>query len=183
MKLYSENLIGLKVSNFNLPATDGKNYGLESLVTEKGLVVAFICNHCPYVKAIIGRLVADAKTLTNEGFGFVAISANDPDEYPEDSFPNMKKFAKEHNFNFPYLFDESQEVAKGFSAVCTPDIYGVSKDGIVKYHGRLHDTIGMNPPAEDAKRELVEAMRLIAETGEGPKDQKPSMGCSIKWKN
>ena len=149
---------------------------------EKGLVVAFICNHCPYVQAIVERLVEDAKTLQTQGFGFVAISANDIESYPQDGPELMKAFANEHGFSFPYLFDEAQEVAKAYDAVCTPDIYGISKDGIIEYRGRLDDGRGLNAPSENAPRELVEAMRMIGETGKGPEQQFPTMGCSIKWK-
>lgn len=177
----SEGGLGLAAPNFRLPATDGESYALADVSGPKGTVVAFICNHCPYVVAVIDRMVADAATLKGEGIGFAAISANDPVAYPQDSFPNMKRFAEAHGFGFPYLFDESQDVARAWGAVCTPDIYGLSADGIVRYRGRL-DAGRTTPPPPGAKRELVEAMRLIAETGTGPAEQHASMGCSIKWR-
>ena len=173
--------LGVAAPDFALPGTDGKTYRLADVAGENGTVVAFICNHCPYVVAVIDRMVADAATLAGEGIGFAAISANDPISYPADSFPNMKRFAEAQGFGFPYLFDESQEVARAWDAVCTPDIYGLSKDGVIRYRGRL-DEGRTSPPPPGAKRELVEAMRLIAATGEGPDTQRASMGCSIKWR-
>ncbi|MEO0363016.1 MAG: thioredoxin family protein [Pseudomonadota bacterium] len=177
----SEGGLGLAAPDFRLPATDGESYALADVSGPKGTVVAFICNHCPYVVAVIDRMVADAATLKGEGIGFAAISANDPVAYPQDSFPNMKRFAEAHGFGFPYLFNESQDVARAWGAVCTPDVYGLSADGIVRYRGRL-DAGRTTPPPPGAKRELVEAMRLIAETGAGPAEQHASMGCSIKWR-
>jgi peroxiredoxin len=133
------------------------------------------------VKAVVGRMVADARALAAEGIGFVAISANDPVSYPEDSFDNMKLFAARHAFPFPYLFDESQKVARAYDAACTPEFYGINKDGVIAYHGRL-DEGRKDPPPANAKRELLDAMRMIAKTGAGPAGQFPSVGCSIKWK-
>jgi peroxiredoxin len=167
--------------DFRLPATDGKIYALNDVVGEKGTVIVFICNHCPYVKAVIDRLVADARVLMAEGIGFAAICANDATEYPEDSFDKMKQFARAHQFPFPYLHDESQAVARAYGAVCTPDFFGYDKDRKLKYRGRL-DEGRTEPPPKGARRELVEAMRAIAATGVAPKDQTPSIGCSIKWK-
>ena len=167
--------------DFRLPATDGKTYALKDVAGEKGTVIVFICNHCPYVKAVIDRLVADARVLAAEGIGFAAICSNDAKDYPEDSFVNMKSFAKTHHLPFPYLHDESQAVARAYGAVCTPDYFGYNKDLTLKYRGRL-DEGRSGPPPKGARRELVEAIRSIAATGVAPKDQIPSVGCSIKWK-
>jgi peroxiredoxin len=167
---------------FRLPATDGKTYRLDDLAGAKGTVVVFICNHCPYVKAIIDRMVADARVLMSEGIGFVAICSNDAASHPEDSFENMKHFAKAHGFSFPYLHDETQAVARAYGAVCTPDFFGYNADRKLKYRGRL-DEGRKTPPPAGAPRELVEAMRAIARTGVALADQNPSLGCSIKWKD
>jgi peroxiredoxin len=167
--------------DFRLPATDGRTYTLKDVAGEKGTVIVFICNHCPYVKAVIGRLAADARALMAEGIGFAAICANDATDYPEDSFDNMKRFAKAHDLPFPYLHDETQAVARAYGAVCTPDYFGYDKDLRLKYRGRL-DEGRTEPPPKGVRRELVEAMRRIAETGTAPADQTPSIGCSIKWK-
>jgi peroxiredoxin len=167
--------------DFRLPATNGKTYALKDVAGEKGTVIVFICNHCPYVKAVIERLVADARLLLAEGIGFAAICSNDAKDYPEDSFANMKRFAQAHKFPFPYLHDETQAVARAYGAVCTPDFFGYGKDGKLKYRGRLDEGRTAPPPA-DARRELVEAMRSIAATGVAPENQIPSIGCSIKWK-
>ncbi|MFZ3326885.1 MAG: thioredoxin family protein [Methylocella sp.] len=167
--------------DFWLPATDGKTYALKDVAGEKGTVIVFICNHCPYVKAVIDRLVADARVLMAEGIGFAAICANDATDYPEDSFANMKRFAQAHKLPFPYLHDETQTVARAYGAVCTPDYFGYDKDRRLKYRGRL-DEGRTTPPPAGARRELVEAMRSIAATGVAPGDQTPSIGCSIKWK-
>ncbi|HEX3497154.1 MAG TPA: thioredoxin family protein [Methylocella sp.] len=167
--------------DFSLPATDGRTYTLADVAGEKGTVIVFICNHCPYVKAVIDRLVADARLLLAEGISFAAICSNDATDYPEDSFANMKRFARAHNFPFPYLHDETQSVAHAYGAVCTPDYFGYDKDRRLKYRGRLDEGRTAPPPA-GARRELVEAMRAIAATGVAPGDQIPSIGCSIKWK-
>ncbi len=167
--------------DFRLPATDGRNYGLSDVAGEKGTVIVFICNHCPYVIAVIDRLVADARALINEGVGFAAICANDAKAYPEDSFDAMKLFARAHDFPFPYLHDESQSVAKAYGAVCTPDFFGFGPDRKLKYRGRL-DEGRTSPPPAGARRELVEAMRKIAGNNQVVPDQTPSIGCSIKWK-
>ena len=148
---------------------------------KNGTVVAFICNHCPYVKAVADRMVADAKTLAAEGIGFVAICANDPVSHPADSFDNMKLFAEKHGFTFPYLQDESQAVARAYDAACTPEFYGLDAAGTIAYHGRL-DEGRTEPLKAGARRELLEAMRMIATTGKGPAEQLPAIGCSIKWK-
>jgi peroxiredoxin len=174
-------MLGQKAPVFSLPGTDGRTWTLADVAGKNGTVVAFICNHCPYVKAVVGRMVADAKVLATEGIGFVAISANDPVSHPDDSFPNMKLFAEKHGFPFPYLFDESQQVARGFDAACTPEFYGIDRNGIIAYHGRL-DEGRKDPPPAGARRDLLDAMRAIAMTGRGPAEQFPSVGCSIKWK-
>ncbi len=174
--------LGVAAPDFSLPAVaDGRTYGLADVAGENGTVVTFICNHCPYVKAVVDRMVADAKTLAGEGIGFVAISVNDTASHPEDLPANMKKFAAEHGFPFPYLFDESQESARAYDAVCTPEFFGISRAGTIEYRGRLDQGRTDTPPA-DARRELVEAMRTIAATGKGPEKQIASVGCSIKWK-
>jgi len=172
---------GWKAPSFLLPGVDGKTYSLEGLKGENGTLLMFICNHCPYVKAVIDRVVRDANELKRYGINTVAISSNDVDDYPEDSFDNMKRFAKEHGFTFPYLYDESQEVARAYDAVCTPDFFGFNGKLELQYRGRLDASRKEAAPA-DARRELFEAMREIAETGRGPREQTPSMGCSIKWK-
>jgi peroxiredoxin len=165
---------------FSLPATDGRTYSLDDIAGPKGTVIVFICNHCPYVKAVIERLVDDAKVLMAEGIGVAAICANDARTHPDDSFPKMKEFARLHGFPFPYLHDESQAVARAYNAVCTPDFFGYDAGRKLKYRGRL-DEGGRATPAPGAKRELVEAMRAIA-AGREPAEQTPSIGCSIKWK-
>ena len=172
---------GWKAPSFSLPGVDGKTYSLDGLKGENGTLLMFICNHCPYVKAVIDRIVRDANELKRYGINTVAISSNDVDHYPEDSFDNMKRFAKEHGFTFPYLYDESQEVARAYDAVCTPDFFGFNGKLELQYRGRLDASRKEAGPA-DARRELFEAMREIAETGRGPREQTPSMGCSIKWK-
>jgi peroxiredoxin len=172
---------GWKAVDFSLPATDGKTYTLDDIRGPKGTLIMFICNHCPYVKAVIDRIVRDAKELQAMGIGVAAINANDAEAYPEDSFENMKRVAEEHGFTFPYLHDESQEVARAYGAACTPDFFGFNANDELQYRGRL-DSAGRAPAGPDTRRELVEAMRMIAETGKGSKEQTPSMGCSIKWK-
>lgn len=164
-----------------LPGVDGKEHSIFGEAGPNGLVVAFICNHCPYVRAVIQRIVRDANDLREHGVGFVAINSNDAAAYPEDSFPNMKLFAEQHRFTFPYLHDESQDVARAYDAACTPDFFGFNKDLKLQYRGRL-DASRKETGAPDLRRDLFEAMKQVARTGEGPKDQIPSMGCSIKWK-
>lgn len=177
----TEAVLDTKAPDFRLPATDGRTYTFANVAGEKGTVIVFICNHCPYVKAVIDRLAADARTLMAEGFGFGAICSNDASGYPEDSFDNMRRFAEAHQLPFPYLHDGSQAVARAYGAVCTPDFFGYDKEARLKYRGRL-DEGRTEPPPKGARRELVEAMREIAATGEAPAEQKPSIGCSIKWK-
>lgn len=175
--------IGWKAAPFSLPATDGNTYSFHDVAGSGGTVVMFICNHCPYVRAITDRLVADVAELRATNVGAVAINSNDGQSYPADSFPNMVKFAAERNFTFPYLHDESQEVARAYDAVCTPDFFGFDADGILRYRGRL-DAGRTEPVARTSvRRELLEAMRMIVETGSGPEEQNPSIGCSIKWKS
>jgi peroxiredoxin len=171
---------GWKAPDFRLPATDGKSYALGDIRGEKGTVIVFICNHCPYVRSVIDRIVRDAADLAPIGVGTAAISSNDTIAYPADSFDNMKIFAAEHRFPFPYLFDESQAVARAYGAACTPDFFGFDADLGLQYRGRLDASGRIAVPG--ARRELFEAMTRIAETGEGPADQTPSIGCSIKWK-
>ena len=167
--------------DFSLPGVDGKEWSLSDCAGEKGLLVMFICNHCPYVKAIMKRLVRDTKALKERGVNTVAIMSNDPSEYAEDSFENMQKIAKDFDFSFPYLLDESQQVAKEYGAVCTPDFFGYNSNLKLQYRGRF-DASRKETAAEDVRRDLLESMTEIGETGKGPQDQIPSMGCSIKWK-
>jgi len=176
-----EIVLGAKAPDFRLPATDGRSYALHDVVGEKATVIVFICNHCPYVRAVIDRLVADARLLQRDGVGFAAISSNDAECYPEDSFPRMCDFARAHDFPFPYLYDESQDAARAYGAVCTPDFFGYDRELKLQYRGRL-DEGRTAPPPPHARRELVEAMRVIAAGGSAPNDQVPSIGCSIKWK-
>jgi len=167
--------------DFSLPGIDGKDWSLKDCAGEKGLLVMFICNHCPYVKAIRERLVRDTKELRALGVNTVAIMSNDPTEYEEDSFENMKKIAAEFDFSFPYLLDETQQVAKDFGAVCTPDFFGYNADLKLQYRGRF-DASRKETADEGVRRDLFESMKEVAETGKGPLAQIPSMGCSIKWK-
>jgi len=172
---------GMTAPDFALPGTDGRMHSLRGIAGPNGTVVMFICNHCPYVKAVVDRIARDAQALQALGIGCVAINANDAVAYPEDSFDNMKQFAQQHGFVFPYLHDESQQVARAYGAVCTPDFFGFNRALKLEYRGRL-DASGRAPAAAGAKRELFEAMKAIAATGEGPDEQTPSIGCSIKWK-
>lgn len=172
---------GWKAPDFKLPGVDGRVHALSELKGEKGTLVVFICNHCPYVKAVIDRIVRDAGELAALGVSTVAISANDAAAYPEDSFENMAAFAAQHRFPFPYLYDESQQVARAYDAVCTPDFYGFDADLGLQYRGRL-DASRREAGPQDLERELFNAMKGVAETGRGPERQIPSMGCSIKWK-
>lgn len=164
-----------------LPGTDGKNHSVLGAAGPNGLVVAFICNHCPYVKSVIDRIVRDARDLQSLGVGFVAVNSNDAEAYPQDSFPNMQRFAEAHGFGFPYLFDETQTLARAYGAACTPDFFGFNGDLELQYRGRLDASRKAAEPG--LRRDLFEAMRQIAETGQGPRDQIASIGCSIKWKN
>ena len=177
----SQIILDTPAVDFQLPATDGRTYTLDDIAGENGAVIVFICNHCPYVKAVIDRLVADARVLLREGVGFAAICSNDAESHPEDAFDKMKEFAKTHEFPFPYLHDETQSAARAYGAVCTPDFFGHDRHRRLKYRGRL-DEGRTTPPPVGARRELVEAMRAITATGLAPPDQIPSIGCSIKWK-
>jgi len=172
---------GWPAVDFALPGIDGKTYSLADVAGPNGTLVMFICNHCPYVKAIAARLVEDVATLQTLGIGVIAIMANDTQAYPADSFDNMKAFAAQHGFNFPYVIDETQHVARAYDAICTPDFFGFNKDLQLQYRGRL-DASGARADAPPSRRDLVEAMRAVAETGEGPREQVASMGCTIKWR-
>lgn len=165
---------------FALPATDGKTYSFDDIAGPKGTLVMFICNHCPYVLAVLDRIARDARDLAALGIGTAAICSNDPVAYPADSFDNMVRMADEKAFAFPYLHDADQSVARAYGAACTPDFFGFNAAGGLQYRGRL-DASGARPGPADARRDLFEAMTLVAETGRGPTDQIPSMGCSIKW--
>ena len=173
---------GWKAPSFSLPATDGKTYDLSDVSGPNGTLVMFICNHCPYVLSVLDRIIRDAHDLQAMGVGVAAISANDVVAYPQDSFENMGKMAIEHGFPFPYLYDEPQDVARAYDAACTPDFFGFNRDLELQYRGRL-DASGRNAGPSNLRRDLFEAMKLVAETGQGPKDQIASMGCSIKWKS
>ncbi|MCU7959430.1 MAG: thioredoxin family protein [gamma proteobacterium symbiont of Bathyaustriella thionipta] len=172
---------GRPAPDFCLPGVDGRDWTLQDCRGEKGLLLMFICNHCPYVKAIQDRLLRDTRELLQYGIGSVAIMSNDPAEYAQDSFANMQAIARQLNFPFPYLWDESQQVAKAYGAVCTPDFFGYNAQMQLQYRGRL-DASRKLAAEPDARRDLFLGMRQIAETGSGPQEQIPSMGCSIKWR-
>ena len=172
---------GAKAHDFELPGTDGQNWTLTECMGEKGMLLMFICNHCPYVKAIHQRLLRDTAELRTIGINSVAISSNDVVEFPEDSFENMQLLAKELAFDFPYLLDENQEIARQYEAVCTPDFFGYNSKFELQYRGRLDASRKETAPA-DVKRDLFDAMKQISQTGHGPKQQIASIGCSIKWK-
>ncbi len=167
---------GWQAPAFSLPGVDGKTYTLNDVKGENGTVVMYICNHCPFVKAIKQKLIRDANALMELGVGIVAINANDADNYPDDSFEKMKL----ENYPFPYLFDETQEVAKTYDAVCTPDFFGFDSDLKLAYRGRLDDSGMQEKP--DGERELFNAMKSVAEHGIAPAAQNPSIGCNIKWR-
>ena len=171
---------GWRAVDFDLEDTTGSRHTLDSLRGPNGLLLMFICNHCPYVKAIIDRICRDAREVQSLGIGVAAIMSNDPSEYPEDSFENMQQLARQLNFSFPYLYDATQNVARSYAAVCTPDFFAFNDRLELQYRGRL-DASGRNPGPPDATRELFAAMRLIAESGAGPGEQTASIGCSIKW--
>jgi peroxiredoxin len=173
---------GLPAPDFDLPGTDARRWRYADVAGPSGLVVAFICNHCPYVQAVADRIGREARALREAGVGFVAICSNDASAYPEDSFAGMQAFARRHGFDFPYLHDETQAVARAYGAVCTPDFFGFDRERALQYRGRL-DASGRQPAAADTRRELHEAMLRVARTGRGPDEQHASIGCSIKWKD
>ena len=174
--------IGWKAKNFNLLGVDERHYNLDTIKGRNGLLVMFICNHCPYVKAILDRMVRDTTELLQHGINTIAIMSNDPTDYPEDSFENMVSFSKENEFKFPYLIDETQEVAKKYGAVCTPDFFVYNNKLELQYRGRIRELKDLKP-VSNSESDLLKAMRLIIKTGKGPKNQIPSMGCNIKWIN
>ena len=172
---------GWQAPDFALPATDGNSYALDDLKGRNGTVVMFICNHCPYVQAILDRIERDARDLADIGVSVVAICSNDAEAYPEDSFEAMATLATERDFPFPYLHDASQQVARTYDAICTPDFFGFNAQLELQYRGRI-DASGRNPSPKNAPRELYEAMKQVSQTGRGPEKQSPSLGCSIKWR-
>jgi len=172
---------GWKAEEFSLPGTDGKEYSLGDLRGPRGLLLVFICNHCPYVLAVAEKLAQEGQALLDIGFGVAAICSNDARSHPADSFDNMKIFAQKYGFPFPYLHDETQEAARAYKAACTPDFFGFNANLELAYRGRL-DSAGRDTSVKNPRRELFEAMSMVATKGVGPKDQTPSMGCSIKWK-
>ena len=172
---------GWKAVDAILPGVDGKNYRIFNCAGPNGLVIAFICNHCPYVKAVAGDIARDAKMLRSDGVASIAVMANDTEAYPADSFENMQNFARAHQFAFPYVIDRSQDVARAYGAVCTPDFFGFDRDLRLRYRGRIQEMRGTTP-IPGARRELLEAMRQVARHGTAPEEQNPSIGCSIKWR-
>jgi peroxiredoxin len=173
---------GWRAAPFALDGTDGKRHSLEGVKGKNGTLVMFICNHCPYVKAVIDDLVKDCAALRGDGVNAVAVMPNDTAAYPDDSFDNMKRFAAAHGFGFPYVIDRTQEVARAYGAACTPDFFGFDEDLKLRFRGRMYEMLPGLKPKPGAKHELLDAMRQIARTGEAPADQAPSVGCSIKWK-
>jgi len=173
---------GQKAHDFELKSTDNKIISLNDVKGENGTLIMFICNHCPYVKAVTKDIFEDCKKLKDLGVNSVAICANDAENYPEDSFENMILFAKKNQFDFPYLIDETQEIARTYDAVCTPDFFGYNKNLELQYRGRLRELKNLIP-VRDGESDLFVAMKQISETGKGPEQQTPSAGCSIKWKN
>ena len=171
---------GEKAKDFNLLSTEKKKISLDMVQGNNGTLVMFICNHCPYVKAVIKDIVEDAKFLEGLGIKSVAIMSNDVKNYPEDSFENMISFSKLHNFSFPYLIDDTQKVAKDYDAVCTPDFFGYNKNLELQYRGRIRELKDLKPVTQ-GDSDLRTAMKLVAKFGKGPKNQIPSMGCNIKW--
>jgi len=173
---------GKNAKNFQLNSTDNKIISLNDIKGKNGTLVMFICNHCPYVKAVIEDIVEDCKMLEKLGVNAVAISSNDVSSHPEDSFNNMINFSKNYKFNFHYLFDETQEIAKAYDAICTPDFFGYNNNLKLEYRGRIRELRNLKP-VRDGDSDLYKAMKKISETGKGPKEQIPSLGCSIKWFN
>tara|TARA_B100000579_G_C22786014_1_gene831914 strand:- start:271 stop:822 length:552 start_codon:yes stop_codon:yes gene_type:complete len=176
-----ENNFGWKASDFNLKSVDDENYSLNDLIGNNGTVIVFICNHCPYVISIADRLSYEARELKKIQINFIGIMSNDVKSYPEDSFENMKKFSNKYNLEFPYLYDETQEIAKKYKAVCTPDFFGFNKNLELQYRGRIDSGVIKEKNVE-ITRELYLAMKMISESNIGPKKQFNSFGCSIKWK-
>jgi peroxiredoxin len=177
---------GRPAIDFDLPGVDGRRHSLASARGPRGLLVMFICNHCPYVKAVIHRIVRDAKELAALGVGSIAIMSNDAGDYPEDSWPNMERIATDLAFPFPYVLDESQAVAKAYGAVCTPDFFGYNDRLELQYRGRLDESRKETAPESangGPRRDLFEAMRQVAQSGRGPARQTPGIGCSIKWRH
>ncbi|MBI5918831.1 MAG: thioredoxin family protein [Nitrosomonadales bacterium] len=172
---------GWKAREFELLGVDGKRHTLESARGPRGLLVMFICNHCPYVKSIRDRIIRDTRELQQYGINSIAIMSNDPADYAEDSFDNMKLVAEQYGYPFPYVLDETQQIAKDYGAVCTPDFFGFNADLELQYRGRLDAS--RKEAAPDAERDLFHAMLQVARTGHGPQEQLASMGCSIKWKD
>ena len=171
-----------KAESFELKSTENKLVTLNDVKGKNGTLIMFICNHCPYVKAVIDEIVDDCKNLEREGIKSVAIMSNDTKNYPEDSFENMIKFSEKHKFIFPYLIDETQTIAKTYDAVCTPDFFGYNNNLELQYRGRIRELKDLKP-VKNGDSDLLNAMRMIGKTGKGPKDQIPSMGCNIKWFN
>ena len=173
---------GEKAKNFKLLSTENTKVSLDDVKGKNGTLIMFICNHCPYVKAVIKEIVQDVKFLESQSIKSVGIMSNDVKNYPEDSFENMISFSKIHNFSFPYLVDESQEVAKNYGAVCTPDFFGYNNNLELQYRGRIRE-LKDHKPVTIGDSELRIAMKLVATSGKGPSKQIPSMGCNIKWFN
>lgn len=173
---------GQKAIDFDLLGIDGNTHSLASVKGEKGTMVMFICNHCPYVRSIADRLAEDMKAFQNQGIGVIAIMSNDANEYPEDSFENMKRFSEKHNFSFPYVIDETQKIGRAYDAKCTPDFFGYNANLELQYRGRL-DNSGASQPKPESKHELLDAMEQVIRTQKGPTEQIQSIGCSIKWRN
>ena len=173
---------GLNAIDFKLKSINGELLTLNDVKGDNGTLIMFICNHCPYVKAVIQDIVEDSNKLANFGIKSVAICSNDVINYPEDSFENMGKAAKKNKFSFPYIYDETQEIAKKYGAVCTPDFFGYNKNLELQYRGRLRELKNL-VPVREGESDLFKAMKQISETGKGPENQTPSAGCSIKWKN
>ena len=171
---------GKKADFFELKSIENKLISLNDIKGKNGTLIMFICNHCPYVKAVIDDIVDDCKNLEKEEIKSVAIMSNDQKNYPEDSFENMVSFSKKYKFNFPYLVDETQKVAKTYDAVCTPDFFGYNANLELQYRGRIRELKDLKP-VKNGESDLLKAMKLIAKTGKGPENQIPSMGCNIKW--
>ena len=172
---------GSQAPDFRLRGTDERLWTLEDCRGTRGTLVMFICNHCPYVQAVLDRIVRDTTELATLGVKSVAIMSNDTQTYPADDFPRMQALAEARALPFPYLIDETQDVARAYGAVCTPDFFGFDADLRLRYRGRI-DASGVQPAPPNARRELFEAMRAVAETGRAPSEQNPSIGCSIKWR-